>query len=112
MNYKKVYVYNTLYDLYDKLVRVHLLMKHITLQEQQIRVLIYFTIYGINKISEEKILEDKVVKYKQQILNAKTVLKDNKLIIREKYNKWYICKELDQQLQGELTIAVKCIKKN
>ena len=107
--YKGNFQYGSTFSLWEVLVRVHLALKKITLQEQQIKVLIYFCMYGINSDTNYRMLNEKAIPSAQIIRNAKTVLKEKKLIFKEE-KRWKLSSPLNdlEILDGVINILVKC----
>ena len=110
MEYKRGFIYKDDYSLYEKLVKTHLLYKHIELQEVSINIFIIFVMFGINEKSYKIILDNKIVTSKQMISNHKTLLKDKKLINKIKNNQWEILPPLNVKIDNEFNINIKCIK--
>lgn len=109
--YKKTYLYNTEYSLWEILVRIHLVFKKINLQQQQINILVYFCMYGVNQDTMDLLLEDKVVPNKQSIYNTRTVLKENGLLTKGKRGRWILTPALQElDIKDCINIIVQCKK--
>jgi hypothetical protein len=109
VEYKKLYLYPEELDLWENLVRVHLVLKRIKLSEQAIKVFIYFCAYGVSKDTLEKLIADKVVNDKQVYYNCRTFLKDAALIYMKKQAHWYINEPFASYTITEtLDLSVRC----
>jgi hypothetical protein len=106
--YKYIYKYREKIELYDKLVRIHLILNNIQLTEQQINVLIYFTMYGINKEAFEVLIKDKMVPSFQIINNTKTKLRKLGLIEMKSYKNWNVNHKLAIPIDKTLNIMTLC----
>lgn len=111
--YNKTYVYSSEYSLWEKVVRSHLLLKNIKLQEQHIKIFIYFCMYGITPETTEFLLKNEIITHKQVVYNTKTKLKEEGLISKVRSNQWEIEEPFkSMQIDDEVNIIVKCRKQN
>lgn len=109
--YKKTFLYNSEYSLWEVLVRCHLIFKKITLQQQQIKILIYFCMYGVNADTMDRLLDDEVVPNRQSIYNTRTILKELGILTRGKKGRWLLTSALEElDLKDTLNIIVQCKK--
>jgi hypothetical protein len=106
--YKYIYKYREDLELYDKLVRVHLILNNISLTEQQVNILIYFCKFGINQKTYDKLILNKVVTSNQIINNAKTKLNKLDLINMISYKNWNVHDKLKIKILNELRVMVLC----
>jgi hypothetical protein len=112
--YKKVYVYPSVYSLWDKYIKIHCLLNNIKLRNQEFLVLTYFCIQGIKDETYQFILDNKLVKDKQIIDNAKSSLVSKKLIVKTASKKWEVIEPFNSlKIQNnELIFMIKCLVKN
>lgn len=108
MNYKYIYKYKNELELYEKLVKLHLIFNNIDLNNQQTNILIYFCRWGINQECYDRLLKDKVVPSIQIMRNIKTVLGKMGLIIKKKYNQWEVNSRLQMHIDSSLSVMVLC----
>lgn len=106
--YKYIYKYKDRLELYDKLVRIHLILNHIELTNQQINILVYFCRYGIDSTVYDKLIEDKIVPSLQIIRNSKTMLSKLGLIKMKSYKNWEVNQRLQMDLVSSLSVMVLC----
>jgi hypothetical protein len=107
--YKKLYIYENELDLWENLIRVHLVLKRIKLSEQAIKVFIYFCAYGMNKKTFDLIIQNKVVMDKQVLYNCRTFLRAKGLISMIKQSSWVINEPFDtMDIVNELNLYVRC----
>ena len=105
--YRKTFLYNSEYSLWEVLVRIHLSFKKIRLSEQAERILIYYCMYGINRDTESLMLEEGAISGRQ------TLLKDAGMIHKVKSLKWEVTDQLkDFELKNILSIIVQCKKQS
>ena len=111
--YRKTFLYNSEYSLWEVLVRIHLSFKKIRLSEQAERILIYYCMYGINRDTESLMLEEGAISGRQTLRNYKTLLKDAGMIHKVKSLKWEVTEQLkDFELKNILSIIVQCKKQS
>lgn len=112
--YKKVYIYPSIYSLWDKYIKIHCLLNNITLQKQEHLVFVYFCMQGIKRETYQFILDNKLIKNKQIIDNAKHFLVEKGLIIKTASKKWEVIEPFKNLKieNNELIFMIKCIVKN
>lgn len=108
-NYVKTYSYPSLYYLYENLIRIHLFFKRITISEQFLKILVYYSMMGVSKSTEDYLLKEGVVKHKGNISNAKTLFKDLGLIEKIRNKEWKLNTPFHNLLiEDEINFIVKC----
>lgn len=108
MIYKGNYILPNKYNLHSVLIRTHLILNGIFLQEQQIIILIYFSMFGINDSTSEFLIKNKIIPTRQIISNTKTILKEKGLVNKLRYNKWELVEKLKVNIEDTLILQVKC----
>lgn len=103
------YAYGSKYSLWEKFIKSFLLFNNIELQEQKIRVMIYFCLYGINEACYERIILDGIAPSKQAIFNTKTSLRDLKLITKIGSKTWSVTEPFaSTSIDDKIEILVQC----
>jgi hypothetical protein len=108
MIYKGNYILTDKLSLHSILIRTHLILNNIVLQEQQIVVLTYFSLYGIGEKTTDYLVDNKIIPTKQIISNTKTILKEKGLITKIRYNRWELTEKLRVDIDDTLILQVKC----
>ena len=106
MEYKAKYKYKERLELYDKLVRVHLVLNDIKIQEKNIKLLVYFCCFGINESTYNKIIENGLASSLQIIYNTRTILGKNNLIENQKHNVWVVNEKLSALIENSLEFRI------
>ena len=77
-------------DIWITIIRIHGLLNKIQIAISEEKVLCYFCQWGINKKTEDKILDDYVVSSKQILSNLKTSLLKKSLIQKTASNTYEV----------------------
>ena len=112
MQYKKSYIYPSLFSLWDKYVRIHCLLNNIKLRNQEVLVFTYFCIDGIRDETYQFMIANNVVKEKQIIDNAKCSLVKKGLIKKVGSTKWEVIEPFKSaKIDDTLILMIQCLKK-
>lgn len=92
--YIKKFKYNSVYAIWESVVKSHIAFHKLSIPEQQIKCLVVFCMYGIKEETYDIIVEKNIVPKKSIIRNYKTFLKENGLIVKKRSNEWEVCEDL------------------
>lgn len=110
--YKKSYIYPSLFSLWDKYIKIHCLMNNIKLRNQEYLVFTYFCIDGIKDKTYQFMIDNKVVKEKQIIDNAKSSLVAKGLIEKTASKKWEVTEPFrSTKIEDDIIFMIRCSKK-
>jgi hypothetical protein len=105
--YIKKFKYNSLYAIWESIVRAHIAFHKIEVPEQQIKCLIVFCMYGISEDTYDKLLAKSIVPKRSIILNYKTFLKEKGLLVKRRSNEWEVCEDLKHSIVNNIEIKVR-----
>jgi len=88
------------FDMTKLLVKIVALTKNLSLSETELHALTYFVINGYNKLSRESLINNKLLKTKQQMSNIATGFRKVGIIVKNAYG---------EELNSDFNIDVKDI---
>lgn len=104
---KRLHIYTNYEELYERWVRIYLILNKIKLTEQYIKILSTFCLKGINEDAYIYLEAEKIVAAKYVIDTAKTKMKALGLIEKLKYNKWKVSEKLNIPIGNIFDLQLK-----
>jgi hypothetical protein len=92
---RRMHVYTNYEELYERWVRIYLILNKVKLTEQHTKILSSFCLKGINEDCYVYLEAEGIVAAKYVIDAAKTRMKSLGLIEKLKYNKWKVNEKLN-----------------
>lgn len=107
MIYKRQILYNNKLELWETLIKFHIVCHKIHLSEQLIKTLAYILELGLEK-AEIELVEENILTV-QEFKNYKTKLKAKNILVKESHNNWLVSSPYKSwKLNREFTTLINC----